>query len=126
MQFLGPLNPGDPADATPNASELKNKALVIVKGDWIYDSLHQGWNEFHAVHACQVIPGALNEDGSWPDDIGGGLGLNTPDKVKAALDVWCRALDDAQDAEDGGNRDDPEQNWVVHPLVDGCTTVIIT
>jgi hypothetical protein len=32
----------------------------------------------------------------------------------------------AQDTEDGGNREDPSQNWVIHPLVDGCQTVVIT
>lgn len=25
----------------------------------------------------------------------------------------------------GGNRDDRAQDWIVHPLVDGCSAVII-
>ncbi len=125
-QFLGPLNPGSPEDVNPNLSELANDVLVVVKGDWIYDSLHQGWNEIHAVHACQIIPGSLNEDRSWPADIGGGLGLDTPEKVKTAVDVWCRALEEAKKAEDEGSRDDPAQNWVIHPLIDGCQKIIIT
>lgn len=124
-QFLGPLNPGSPEDVNPNLANLPNDTLVVVRGDWIYDSLHQGWNEFHAVHACQIVPGALNPDRSWPADIGGGLGLDTPDKVKTAVEVWCRALQDAEDAEDGGNRDDPVHDWTLHPVVDGCSGDII-
>jgi hypothetical protein len=129
IQFFGPLNPGDPTDVNPdlNKSVLVPGALVVVKGDWIYDSLHQGWNEIHAVHACQIISEVrLNEDGSWPADIGGGKGLDTPEKVKALVDEWCLAVDQADEAEEGGSRDNPEHDWVVHPYVDGCSTVIIT
>ncbi|MEA2959357.1 MAG: hypothetical protein QOJ58_5192 [Alphaproteobacteria bacterium] len=43
----------------------------------------------------------------------------------APIDDWCRAIGDAKGAEDGGNRDDPAHGWVIHPLVDGCTPVII-
>jgi hypothetical protein len=38
--------------------------VVVVKGVWIYDSLHDGWNEIHAVQACQII-GRLEEDLGW-------------------------------------------------------------
>jgi len=51
--------------------------------------------------------------------------INTPDAVRAARDFWCDAMGNAEQVEDGGSRDDPAQNWVVHPLVDGCSSPII-
>ena len=68
---------------------------------------------------------------TWPAEINtpqgftGTLGLDTPQKVERAIGVWCLSLKQAQDAEDGGSRDDPQNNWVVHPLVDGCARPII-
>ena len=46
-------------------------------------------------------------------------------KVERAIGVWCLSLRQAEDAEDGGSRDDPQNNWVLHPLVDGCSRDII-
>jgi hypothetical protein len=104
--------------------------IVIVKGNWVYDSLHDGWNEIHAIHACQVI-GSMPDGKTWPaqidtpDGFTDILGLDTPENVARAIGVWCLALRQAEDAEDGGNRDDPQNNWVLHPLVDGCSRDII-
>ncbi len=117
--IFDPLNPGDPEDINPNLGMLKKGDIVVVKGDWIYDSLHGGWNEIHAVHDCQVI-GSLTEEQAWPSDLGNGLGLDTPEKVKDALGAWCSAIRNANEAEEGGSRDDPANNWVIHPLIDGC------
>lgn len=54
------------------------------------------------------------------------LSLATLPEVERAIGVWCLAIRQAEDAEDGGSRSDPAQDWAVHPQVDGCTTVIIT
>ena len=131
-----PLNPGDPGDVDPNLATLVRGDIVFIKGDWIYDSLHTGWNEIHAVHAgCKITPtmavitdgqGHDVEFGPWPSDIGMGLGLDTPERVKEAVAAWCDAQKGADDAEEGGSRDDPAQNWIIHPLIDGCQNVIIT
>jgi hypothetical protein len=55
---------GSPADANPSLGDLhpieldaNNKPLpgadiVYVRGTWVYDSLHEGWNEIHPVKAC--------------------------------------------------------------------------
>ena len=125
INYFNPLNVGSPADVDHNKGELNPGDLVIIKGDWIYDSLHIGWNEFHAVHDCQVIMRGLTFGAPWPADIGMGLGLETPDRVKAAVKFWCDMLDNATIAQVNGNRDDPAQNWVVHPAIDGCTKVVI-
>jgi hypothetical protein len=124
--LFDPLNPGDPNDVNPNIGELARGDIVVIKGDWVYDSLHDGWNEIHAIHACQKIGiFDLANPKVWPA-LFNGMPIDTPDAVKAARDFWCDEIRKAEDAEDGGNRDDPAQNWVVHPLVDGCRTTIIT
>jgi len=124
--LLDPLNPGDPTDIDPNLGALAARDIVVVKGDWIYDSLHNGWNEIHAVHACQIICKFMEDGKTWPADIGGGFGLDTDDHVRATVEKWCDAIKDAEDCEDGGSRDDPAQNWILHPLIDGCSRVVIT
>jgi hypothetical protein len=130
-----PLNPGDPGDVNPNLGKLEIGDIVVLKGDWIYDSLHTGWNEIHAVHAGEKIGhmgvikneiGDADEFEPWPADLGGGLGLDTPEKVEITLRFWCDAIKRADEAEEAGSRDDPAQNWILHPLIDGCTKVIIT
>lgn len=116
---------GDPTDVDQSLGDLQAGDIVMVSGDWIYDGGHiPAWNEIHAVHNCQKICNPIidNHDGtwSWPPDIGGGLGLDTPDKVIAARAKWCCALSDACGAVEGGSETDPGNNWVIHPVIDGC------
>ena len=126
----GGLNPGDPQDVLGNMGTIVSTNIVVLKGNWVYDSLHDGWNEIHAIHACQVI-GQMPDGKTWPAEIDtphgftDKLGLDTPEKVERAIGVWCLAISQAEDAEEDGNRDDPQNNWVLHPLVDGCSRDII-
>jgi hypothetical protein len=128
--LLGGFDPGDPQDVLGNMGAIENTDIVIVKGNWVYDSLHDGWNEIHAIHACQVI-GSMPDGKTWPAEIAtpegftDTLGLDTPEKVERAIGVWCLSLRQAEVAEEGGNRNDPQNNWVLHPLVDGCSRDII-
>ncbi|MBR1121746.1 hypothetical protein JQ628_09515 [Bradyrhizobium lablabi] len=115
---------GTPLDVGVNPGSLDGGAIVVVAGSWIYDSGHEGWNEIHPVMACQVI-GHLPADG-WKgfvytdEDTQLQFTLDTVDNVVRFREFWCGMLKGAQDAEDGGNRDDPANDWVIHPLVDGC------
>jgi hypothetical protein len=116
---------GTPLDVGVNPGSLDGRAIVVVTGDWIYDSGHAGWNEIHPVKACQVI-GHLKPDQGWDaftyHDNGTGLDftLNDQANVERFRSFWCGMLKGAQDAEDGGNRNDPANDWVIHPMVDGC------
>ena len=113
-----PWNPGDPADIDPNLGTLKNGDLVVLKGDWVYDSLHDGWNEIHAIHACQRI-GEIDPAADWPPE------MSTTVGVQQLVDEWCRSIADAEEAEEDGSRDDPVNHWEVHPLIDGCKPPVI-
>ncbi len=92
--------------------------MVVIKGDWVYDSLHDGWNESHAIHACQRID-EIDPEADWPPE------MSTSAGVEQLLEEWCEGIEDAEDAEDGGSRDDPANQWEVHPLVDGCKPPVI-
>jgi hypothetical protein len=116
--LLDPLNPGDPEDIDPNLGTLKKGDLVVIKGDWVYDSLHDGWNEIHAIHACQRI-GEIDPTADWPPE------LSTTAAVEPLLKEWCESIAEAEDAEAGGSRDDPANQWEVHPIIDGCKPPVI-
>jgi hypothetical protein len=120
--LFDPLDPGDPTDVDQSLASLKKGDIVVVKGNWIYDSLHIGWNEIHAVHDCMIVNEiATDADGNWvwPP------GLQTPGDVQTARDSCCAALTDANNAQVNGSWTDPANNWVIHPLVDGCKPPVI-
>lgn len=120
---------GSPTGVDPSLGTMARGDIVVVKGDWVYDSLHPGWNEIHAVHDCQIIDhidlpdsDALKDPNvpqtPWP------LGLQ-PSEVFNTLDFWCKSMGDAGGAETGGSRQNPQNDWVIHPIIDGCNQVVI-
>jgi hypothetical protein len=128
-----PSGPGagdDPSETNLPIGNLESGDIVVVKGDWVYDSLHPGWNEIHAVHDCQKIgsmplpaPDKLDDptipETPWP------TGLNDAAGVAAALGEWCSAIDQTGVIEQAGSRKNPQNDWVIHPLIDGCNPVVI-
>jgi hypothetical protein len=130
--FGSPGEPGsgNPLDIDPNLGSLSARDVVVAKGEWIYDSGHTGWNEIHPIRDCQIV-GHLQEGQGWTDfhftDLSTGtvFALDTPANVEAFRDFWCGALKGAEDAEEGGNRTDPANDWGIHPLVDGCKPPVI-
>ena len=118
---------GDPRDIDPSLGEMQKGDIVIVKGEWIYDSLHDGWNEIHPVRDCassatwtwgtRPTPRRLRLRGR---PISAGSAWIREPKVTAALKRWCAMLDECHDTETGGSRTDPQNDWVIHPVVDGC------
>ncbi|MBL0053872.1 MAG: hypothetical protein IPP29_21460 [Bacteroidetes bacterium] len=150
---LGPFDTndfGNHLDVDPNMGELKPGHVVMLKGRWIYDSLHDGWNEIHAIHACQIIGKlgvVVNEkssEGLTNEQIWGkvqitdaildasGTVISEPEfialdgaNLKPAIKLWCSAVKDAENAEEGGSRDDPKNDWQIHPLVDGCSEPVV-
>ena len=116
---------GTPLDIHPSLGMLDKGHVVVVKGEWIYDSLHDGWNEIHPVRACQII-GRLEEGKEFRDfsytDLSTGtvFVLDSVDNVERFRNFWCDALKGAEAAEEGGNQDKPEHDWGIHPVIDGC------
>jgi hypothetical protein len=103
---------GSPSDVNAELTEIhtndptgRGADLLVIKGDWVYDSFHDGWNEIHPILQAQRVG---TWQGSWGFD------------AATARDAWCRAL---EDADSPGTRQDQlkrENQWEVHPVVDGC------
>jgi hypothetical protein len=92
---------GNPNDVNANLGELHPmKDWLVVKGSWVYDSAHEGWNEIHPIKFCQKIPAdTADEDGRRK---------------------WCAAIDTASDPLTVSAQGEPANTWQVHPSVDGC------
>jgi hypothetical protein len=109
----GQLDAASPSDVNPAlGSELHQNDcfglgadLLVVSGEWVYDSLHEGWNEIHPIRHCQRI-GTWN--GTWPFT------------TQAEREVWCRAIGSVGTPLTTSNQNEPENKWTVHPWVDGC------
>lgn len=85
--------------------------LAYVYGRWVYDSLHDGWNELHPLHFMikigQAKQGDLNR-GDWPPELG---------TLQTRLDNQFAA--NATPASVAAQAE-PQNQWTLHPLVDGC------
>jgi hypothetical protein len=50
---------GTPTDVNPKLDDLhRHEDILFVKGEWVFDSAHDGWNEIHPIKTCLRI-------GSW-------------------------------------------------------------
>jgi hypothetical protein len=100
---------GAPTDVNADLDHLHSlQDVLIVHGTWVYDSAHEGWNEIHPIKHAQRIADVANPLTGWPKDI--------EERVKK----WCGAVDAAIDAGGQGLTARPENQWEVHPEVDGC------
>lgn len=105
-----PSDAGLPSIET-NDSNGQGADILGVAGRWVYDAGHndqnKGWNEIHPVNMAAKVGGPWN--GDWPPDIGD-LITHWTDKVGETSSPLTVA---------GQGR--PENQWEVHPLIDGCT-----
>jgi hypothetical protein len=110
---VGANDSASPSDENPAlGGELHPGDLLVVAGSWVYDSGHQpsGWNEIHPIKFCSPIG---HWDGEWPPDINE---LET---------LWGIALGDATSTTVIELQKQPQNQWQVHPILDGCDPVII-
>jgi hypothetical protein len=115
--------PGSPSDVNPEINSLQTMTgpgennqgvgadVVYIRGTWVYDPLHSGWNEIHPIKVCTSM-------GKWNGDW----------SIQCNNDIILRlrkAFQDAQSDETRGNQSRPEHQWQVHPSLDGCDPGII-
>jgi hypothetical protein len=111
----------DDARVDPGGGALTTGDRVIVTGRWSYDAGHAGSNELHPVKTIQKIGDEAYESTDF-------AGL---------YDRWCSRVQEVPPYDGPGVRPDgmteqqasvyenqlaPEQQWVFHPLIDGCTS----
>jgi hypothetical protein len=107
---------GNPNDVNPNLGELhtndetgRGADILVVRGTWVYDSAHEGWNEIHPIKHCQRCTNDTYS-GGW-STYGDGTALR---------DQWCEAIGKATAPATIDNQTKPENQWTTHPLIDGC------
>ena len=115
-------NTGDPSHAGVNGTLEPGKSLVVVKGTWVFDTAHGGWNELHPIKHCEIIG---TWSGSW-EDVFDTLRKNddVPDGLQIDANVyakyWCDAIEKANDPTTRETQKRPQHRWRIHPVIDGC------
>jgi hypothetical protein len=126
---LGSFDGGDPHDVNPNIGELHTNQCdhtgadtLVVKGRWVYDSGHRfalvnhvpflghqrpgAWYELHPITFCCKANGDCGD-------------------VILLRKRWQAAIDDATSPATLASQAQPQNQWQVHPLIDGCQPPII-
>ena len=100
--------------------ELHFGDLVVATGRWVYDAGHKGWNEFHPLKIIQLID-EKNYDDASIDDLRKrwcGLLANVPPFAPPG-DNLLGGMTPGQTGT-WTNQRQPENQWIVHPALDGC------
>lgn len=112
---------GNPADASENLGAFhEGQDILAVRGTWVYDSAHEGWNEIHPIKHCQRIG---TWDGSWQaqfDLVAPLVPAGVTVDARVYRDHWCDAIASAGAALTIVEQQKPENQWEIHPDVDGC------
>jgi hypothetical protein len=105
---------GRPTDVSSKLAELhpyypkgNGADVLVVKGEWVYDSAHEGWNEIHPIRQCQQI--AFTYDQPIPEAT-----------TRYLVREWCGAIDDANAPTTKAAQAQPQNQWESHPVIDGC------
>ena len=123
-------HPGSPSDVNRDLLTIhKDKDVLYIQGTWVYDPLHEGYNEIHPIKACCKI-------GCWNGDWS-----NTncePNGAPTGYDLACmgtpdppiilrlrKGFQEAQAEETIINQALPEHQWHFHPALDGCARDVI-
>jgi hypothetical protein len=110
---VGSSDNASPADENPAlGGDVHPGDILVVAGSWVYDSGHQpsGWNELHPIKFCSPIG---HYKGEWPPNL---TDLET---------FWATALGDATSTTTIELQKLPQNQWQVHPILDGCEPVVI-
>jgi hypothetical protein len=110
---VGSSDNASPADENPAlGGDVHPGDILVVAGSWVYDSGHQpsGWNEIHPIKFCSPIG---HYKGEWPPNL---TDLET---------FWATALGDATSTTTIELQKLPQNQWQVHPILDGCEPVVI-
>lgn len=104
----GTLTPADPDTGLGGD-------IILVRGDWVYDAGHGGWNEIHPVRYVQkldvpeIYHGAAHADAALVSRF-----------KKEVLDPWCFETGKSEDPLVIEAQKQPENSWHIHPSIDGC------
>lgn len=104
----GTLTPADPDTGLGGD-------IILVKGDWVYDAGHSGWNEIHPVRYVQKLD--IPDEFHGPSPADAALVERFKNEV---LDPWCFEVTRPDDPAVRDEQAKPENTWHIHPSIDGC------
>ncbi len=128
-KFFNALNDnGNLTDVDPNLTSIHSAQrpdgsgadIFALKGTWVYDSAHTGWNEIHPIKQCQKI-GTMTGQGWAEIEVGDNSKIvqQIPD-IPSWITGWCKLFDTITATATIKNQQLPQNQWTVHPLIDGC------
>ena len=104
----GTLTPADPETGLGGD-------IILVRGDWVYDAGHDGWNEIHPVRHVQKLDIPLEFHGATVAD------AVLVERFKTeVLDPWCFEVGRTDDPLVREEQEKPKNSWQIHPSIDGC------
>ena len=119
---LGHLDSGDPSDVNPNLGELHTNgpdhtgaSVLMVMGHWVCDAGHRFdygdlFYELHPITMCCITNPVTDCD---------------PNQVILLKQRWQNAVNDAISPTTLENQKLPQNQWRIHPIIDGCQPVVI-
>lgn len=110
----------DPAAGELTAADPKTGEggdVILVRGDWVYDAGHSGWNEIQPVRSVQKLTEVV--DPKYRSMAKADANLVEQFK-KDILDPWCFFVGEASDPLTVAAQRDPANSWWIHPSIDGC------
>lgn len=132
--ILGMREDGSFSDAAadPASGTLEEGDCIFAAGIHVYDAGHpDGWHELHPVKIVQKICAhdVMASADCCPQENTAALAPDgTPlfksqkfkDSMQLLFDRWCNGFQTSQDPLVIAAQDDPENQWCLHPLIDGC------
>ena len=106
----GPLKAADPKTG-------EGGDVILCRGDWVYDAGHNGWNEIQPARSIQKLTDLIPAKYQSMSKADATL---VAEFKKEVLDPWCYFVSQASDPVTHAAQDDPENNWHIHPSIDGC------
>jgi hypothetical protein len=118
---------GNPTDVNSNMTSVhaadapdgSGADILVVKGTWVYDSAHEGWNEIHPIKQCQKIGTMLNQQWSEIQITPDGQVQSITD-ITAFVNTWCALLATVLLPGTVSSQSLPGNQWSIHPVIDGC------
>jgi hypothetical protein len=112
----------DPAAGELTAADPKTGDggdVILVRGDWVYDAGHSGWNEIQPIRLVLKLTGVV--DAKYQGMAKADSTLVSEFK-KEVLDPWCFHVGEASSPLTIAAQQDPANSWQIHPSIDGCET----
>jgi hypothetical protein len=106
----GELHPADPNTGAGGD-------VILVRGDWVYDAGHDGWNEIQPIRHVQKLTDVVDPRFQAMGKADAAL---VEAFKKEVLDPWCYRVGEASDPLVVAAQHDPKNSWCIHPAIDGC------